>query len=138
MNKLSKLTQFFLVFVLAAGLLAPAAMPVARAGQDPPRAHPALLQLAAEHPDDTFMVIIQREVKNKDLADDDPETAVDKAGGRVRKQLQMIESFSAELTGKEIEKLAKNPKVRWISFDAPLFSTAAGDPTVRDEFGSTS
>jgi serine protease AprX len=106
------------------------------ADNDPPRAHPALLQLAAEHPDDTFLVIIQREVKNKDLKDDEPEKAVEKAGGRVKKQLQMIESFSAELTGKEIEKLARHPKVRWISFDAPMISTAAGSDSVRDEFAS--
>ena len=84
------------------------------------------------------MVIIQRDMKNKDLPDDEPEAAVDKAGGKVKKQLKMIESFSAELTGKEIQKLAKNPKVRWISFDAPLVPTSAGDPTVRDEFSSAS
>ena len=87
-----------------------------------------MLQLAREHPDDVFKVIVQREMKNKDLPDDAPETEVAKAGGKVKKQLKMIESFSAELTGKQIEKLAKKKKVRWISFDAPLFSTAVGDP----------
>jgi hypothetical protein len=90
--------------------------------------------LADEHPDDTFLVIIQREVKNKDLKDDDPETALEKEGGRVKKQLQMIESFSAELAGEKIEKLAKNPKVRWISFDALVVSNSASDPKVRDDF----
>src|ERR1044071_1293439 len=48
----------------------------------------------------------------------------------------MIESFSAELTGKKIEKLAKNPKVRWISFDAPVVSNSASDPKVRDDFNA--
>ncbi len=108
------------------------------ADNDPPRAHPALLQLAEEHPDDVFMVIIQREVKNKDLKDDEPETAVVKAGGKVKKQLKMIESFSAELTGKEIEKLARHPKVRWISLDAPVVSTQTGGATVRDQFNTAS
>lgn len=116
--------RLLLMTALLLSLFAPATAPVARAGQDSPHADPALLQLAAEHPDDTFMVIIQREVKNKDLKDDDPETEVNKASGKVKKQLRMIESFSAELTGKEILKLAKHKKVRWISFDAPLVSTA--------------
>jgi len=126
-----------LLLALALTLTLTPALP-SWADNDPPRAHPALLQLAEEHPDDTFWVIVQREMKNKDLNDDEPEMAVQKAGGRVKKQLKMIESFSAELTGKEIEKLAKNPKVRWISFDAPVVSTSDGDPTVRDEFSSTS
>ncbi len=100
------------------------------------KADPALLQLADEHPDDTFQVIVQSEVKNKDFNDDDPEIEVQKEGGRVKKQLQMIESFSAELTGQKIEKLSKNPKVRWISFDAPVVSNTASDPKVRDDFNA--
>lgn len=127
----------FITFAILIALLC-TNTPIVRADQEPARAHPALLQLAAEHPGETFMVIIQREMKNKNFNDDDPDVAIEKAGGKVKKQLQMIESFSAELTGKEIEKLAKNPKVRWISFDAPLVSTAVGDPTVRDEFNTVS
>jgi hypothetical protein len=45
----------------------------ASADDDPPRADPALLQLAAEHPDEIFMIIIQREAKNKELGDENPE-----------------------------------------------------------------
>lgn len=96
----------------------------ALADNDPPRADPELLRLAGEHLDDVFRVIVQREVKNKDLPDDEPEAEVTKAGGQVKKQLKLIESFSAELTGKEIIKLAKHNKVKWISLDAPLYSTA--------------
>jgi serine protease AprX len=106
------------------------------AKSEEPKADPRLLQMAAENPDATFLVIVQRDIKNKDLPDDNPELEVEKAGGQVKKQLDIIESFSAELSGKEIEKLAKHPKVRWISFDAPLISTAAPDPKVRDEFST--
>jgi serine protease AprX len=135
MNQWQKLIRVPTMLALLISLL----MPMAPVQADrAPAADPNLLQLAAAHPDAVFTVIIQREVKNKDLPDDGPETAVEKAGGHVKKQLTMIESFSAELTGKQIEKLAKNPKVRWISWDAPLVSTSAGDPTVRDEFGSVS
>ena len=119
--------NLLVVLALLLALVGPvAAMPVSvQAKKDEVlRADPRLLQLAAEHPDDVFPVIIQRDVKNKDLPDDDPEAAVGKGGGRVKKQLKMIESLSAELTGKKIEKLARHKKIRWISLDAPLFSTA--------------
>jgi len=96
-------------------------------GHDELKADPRLLQMAEENPDAIFMVIIQKEAKNKDLPDDDPEVAVEKGGGQVKKQLDIIVSFSAEMTGKEIGKLAKNPKVRWISADAPMVSTEVGD-----------
>lgn len=127
--------NLLLTLALALGLLGPATVPAARADSEPPRVHPALLQLAAEHPDDTFNVIIQREVKNEDLPDDDPEVEVEKEGGEVKRQLTLIESFSAELTGKKIVKLAKSKKIRWITFDAPMVSTSGpGLETVRDEF----
>ena len=108
-------------------------------GSEVLKADPRLLQMAEENPDATFMVIIQKDVKNKDLKDEDPEVSVEKGGGKVTKQLELIISFSAEMTGKEITKLAKHPKVRWISADAPMASsTAPGMNTVRDEFTSKS
>ena len=43
------------------------------------------------------------------------------AAVKVKKQLDMIASFSAEMTGKEVFKLAKHKDVLWISIDAPVF-----------------
>ena len=60
---------------------------------------------------------------------DDPQLAVRKGGGKVKKQMNLIKSFSGELTGKEIIKLAKNKKVRWISADVPMFSTSIPNST---------
>jgi len=102
----------------------PSLIVMAGNSNDTPKADPRLLQMAEENPDATFMVVIQKDAKNKDLKDDDPELAVEKGGGKVKKQLDLIVSFSAEVTGKEITKLAKNPKVRWISADAPVVSTS--------------
>jgi serine protease AprX len=103
------------------------------------KADPRLLQMAEENPDATFMVIVQREVKNKNLNEDDPEAEIEKEGGKVKRKFKLIESFSAELTGKQILKLAKKKKVRWISADAPVVSTAGpGMDTFRDEFASQS
>jgi hypothetical protein len=93
--------------------------------------------MAEENPTATFMVIVQRDVKNKNVNEDEPEEDVEKEGGKVKKSFKVIESFSAELTGKQILKLAKKKKVRWISADAPMASTAApGMDSVRDEFAS--
>ena len=136
-------TKFFFNLVIIVTLVMAAfgnAAIVVRAdnGNDELRADPRLLQMAEENPDATFMVIVQKDAQNKDLPDDDPEIAVEKGGGQVKKQLDLIVSFSADMTGKEIIKLAKHPNVRWISADAPLISTAAEDPRVRDDFGSTS
>lgn len=108
-------------------------------GNDELKADPRLLQMAEENPDATFMVIVQKEAKNKDLKDMEVEDEVLKGGGQVKKQLDLITSFSAEMTGKEITKLAKNPKVRWISADAPMVSTAApGMDAALDNFISVS
>jgi serine protease AprX len=53
--------------------------------------------------------------------------------------LDIIVSFSAEMTGKEITKLAKHPKVRWISADAPMVSTTTPSmDAVSDNFTSAS
>jgi len=128
---------FALVLVLAA--LGKTTLPASAGGRDHPRIDPRLLQMATGHPDASFNVIVQREVRNKQLKDDAPETEIGKGGGRIKKQMRMIESFSAVLTGKAILKLAKNPKVRWISADAPMASTAGpGMDTVRDEFTDAS
>ena len=96
-------------------------------GNEELKADPRLLQMAADNPDATFMVIVQREVKNKDAQEDDPETDVEKEGGKVKKQFKFVESFSAELTGKQILKLAKKKKVRWISADALMVSATVGE-----------
>ena len=53
------------------------------AQKDEVKVDPNLLQLANEHPDFLFPVIVQKELKNKDLADIDPEAAVEEVNGKV-------------------------------------------------------
>jgi serine protease AprX len=129
---------------------------IARAGNDKDelKADPRLLQMAEENPDATFMVIVQKVANNrylneaaaavteenetgKEHDDESPEAAVERGGGQIKKQLDMIVSFSAEMTGKQITRLARHPLVRWISVDAPMISTSASDPRVRDDFNTT-
>lgn len=82
---------------------------------------PAFLQYVQGHPNETFAVIVQKAVNN---ASKDLEREVVNGGGIVTKELDFIFSFSAELTGKEIERIAHHPLTRWISYDAQMFSTA--------------
>jgi serine protease AprX len=138
MPKKKSILDVLLALLIAFSFLA-TSIGSAQAEKDkPPKADAILLQLANEHPDQVFPIIVQKDPQNKDLPDDDPETAVEKAKGKVNREKKMdfIVSFSAELTGKEINKLAKNPKVRWISLDAPLFTSATVASTVLDAFSS--
>jgi hypothetical protein len=112
----------------------------ALAEDDPPiRMLPQFLELVQKYPEETFRVIVTREAKNMEIKDLELEQAVLASGGKVKKQLGLIASFSADMTGKHVEKLAKHPKVRWISSDALMVSTALpGMENLRDEFASTS
>jgi len=96
---------------------------------------PDFLKLVQEYPDEMFRVIVQRDAKKKDLKEMELENSVKNGGGNILKQLDLIVSFSAEMTGKKVEKMAKNPKVRWISPDAPVVSTGTGGlSTLLDTF----
>ena len=107
---------------------------VAQAGKDigDPRVDPYLLGLAQEHPDDVFQVIVQKTTKDKNA-----EKVVAEGGGKVQKNLELIASFSAEMNGREVLKLASRKDVHWISMDAKVFSAGGFDSnTFKDEFNS--
>jgi serine protease AprX len=135
MAKSTKCFQILMVFVLVFSMLAVSAGPVMAKKDNTPKMDPDFLALVQGYPDETFRVIVQRDAKNKDLKDMELEELVTQGGGKVKKELNLIASFSAEMSGKEVEKMAKNPKVRWISPDAPVVSTSTGGlSTVLDRF----
>ncbi|HTP03488.1 MAG TPA: S8 family peptidase [Anaerolineales bacterium] len=101
------------------------------------KADPRLLEMAADNPDATFMVIVQRVTRGQDK-DGELDAEVTKEGGRLGRKFSMISSFSAQLKGKRILKLAQNRNVRWISADAPLFNSALANLTVYDTFPAIS
>ena len=127
--------NILLALILTLSLLAVSTGSALAKKDKPPSIDPDFLQLVQAYPDDTFTVIVQKDAKNKDLKDMELEDEVLNGRGQIRKQLDLIMSFSAEMTGREIEKLVKNPKVHWISPDAPMVSTgSAGLSTVLDTF----
>jgi serine protease AprX len=109
-----------------------------QAGHERSKAPPGLLKLAHDHPNDTIRVIVQQDVTQADAPGDEPEQALVKMGGKVKKKLGLINGFSANLTGKDLEKLVKHNKVRWVSLDAPMFSTDLVTSTVADAFSAIS
>jgi serine protease AprX len=81
----------------------------------PPNAHPWLLQLAKERPNEKVQVIVQRKA-----AERIPPQALERAGGKVTKELPIINGFVMELPARAVEALARSKGVRWISLDAPM------------------
>jgi serine protease AprX len=136
MHKNAVFIHAIVALSLVIGLVGSTSFP-ASAGNQQLNADPRLLELAAAHPDDVFHVIVQRAAKNKDLKSDDPAVTIESDGGTVdrSKKMGFIASFAAQLTGREVGKLARHPGVRWISFDSPAFLAGSfGSNTYRDEF----
>src|SRR5690349_20740632 len=88
------------------------------------RAEPALLAAAAAQTGTHLQVIVQ-----KTAHDTQPETLVTRLGGRVTKNLQIINAFAADLPAAAVPEVAQAAGVRWISLDAPVKGASAGDTT---------
>ncbi len=107
----------------ALSLLVALLLPAASAPLSVARAQPLLLQMAAEQPDATVAVIVQKMAK-----DDRAEKMVAALGGTVTKDLYIINAFAAEMKASAALQLAQAGGVRWVSLDAPVKSTAGGKP----------
>ena len=79
----------------------------------PARAQPILLQMAAERPEETVGVIVQKLGKDTNVED-----LVSRLGGVVTKDLWIINAFAAKLPAQAVPDLARAAGVRWVSLDA--------------------
>src|SRR5438477_4057666 len=104
--------------LLAAVLLLPALSVVPKA-EAAPRVQPQLLAMAAQHPDGTVGVIVQ-----KTSADKSVESLVTRLGGRITKDLHIINAFAADLPGKAVQTVAQADGVRWVSLDSPVVKSS--------------
>ncbi len=111
---------FLLVILtfLSLALLGASAVPLAA------RAQPILLTLAAQQPDATVSVIVQKTVHDTSV-----EALVTQLGGKLTGDLAIINGFAAELKAKEVPQLARAEGVRWVSYDAPVVRTDCADCT---------
>ncbi len=79
------------------------------------KAHPLLLQMAAEEPEQKVAVIVQKLAREADYT-----ALVAQLGGEITKDLHIINAFAAELPAEAALKLARNDGVRWVSLDAAV------------------
>ena len=96
-------------------------MVMAPAPNAAPRAQPVLLAMATERPEEIVSVIVQKLGKNTSV-----EGMVALMGGKVTKDLHIINAFAAELPAKAVPELARAAGVRWVSLDAPVRETGQG------------
>ena len=115
---LYKTSRVLLVITLLLPLMALRRMPSV-----PPRAQPALLELAAMRPDEVVSVIVQKAVKDNSV-----EALVLRLGGLVLQDLHIINALAAQLPAQAAVELAQAPTVRWVSLDAPMLAAACKPP----------
>jgi len=83
-------------------------------------AHPAIFQLAAEDPGQIVSIIVQTT-----QPDDSLEDRTLQLGGKITKDLSIIQAFAAELSAQAALELARHPGVLWVSPDASVEETSA-------------
>jgi len=111
-----RLFVIFLVLCLISTTALLPALPQAEGGN----VQPILRQMAASQPETVVGLIVQKAGSGQSL-----EELVRLLGGEVTKDLRIINAFAAELPAGEVERLAREPGVRWISFDAPMVRQGA-------------
>ena len=127
----AKLYSVFIMLIMVAGLIGPVGLV---SGQALAKAHTLLTQLAAEQPDQLVAVIVQKLAKDMRL-----EALVVKLGGKVTRDLHIINAFAAEMEAQAALALARDPGVRWVSLDAPVErSSTSSSAYVYDTFPSAS
>ena len=115
-STLSKLLSYLVVLTVAAVLLVPAAF---SPGKGPARIQPVLANMAVSNPTQIVHVIIQKMVGVTNA-----EQEVTDLGGKVTRDLSIINGFAAEMTTESAMELARSSDVRWVSLNAPVISTA--------------
>lgn len=118
-NRFYKSLIFLLGLLLVSTLLGPAVTPSDYMAL---KAQPILAQIAAAKPDQRVSVIVQKVDRAADL-----EKQVAKLGGKVTKDLSIINAFSAEISAGAVIELVRLPDVRWVSLDAPVVSSACAN-----------
>ncbi|MGZ9234334.1 MAG: S8 family peptidase [Anaerolineales bacterium] len=119
---LYKSLTFLLTLMVVVGLSGSAApsLPVSAL-----KAQPILAQMASTDPDQIVRVIVQ-----KAAAAQDAEAQVAARGGKVIRDLSIINAFAAEMNAHAALQLASHPSVRWVSLDASMIKSGGPDGTV--------
>ncbi len=109
------LSTLFLFIFLSASLGGSPAVPPGQAQ----RIHPVLAQLAAQDPDQSVSILVQKTDDSQEA-----EAEVARLGGRVTFDLSIIHAFAASMPAGLVRQLAAAPGVQWVTLDAPMKSSA--------------
>lgn len=115
----SRLLRFAGAALLAVLPLLVPSTPTAAARPDR-RLHEALQQEIARNPDAEVPVIIQKQRGKRDRAIED---VVARARGTLKRDLALVNGFSARLPAREVQKLLARGDIRAISLDAPMYAS---------------
>ena len=118
---MQKFVNLFLVMIMLAGLAGSQNLVTATVTD---HAQPLLFQLAAAEQEQIVRVIVQKNANAVGL-----EEQVARLGGKIIKDLGMINAFVAELPAGKVAELAHSPYVRWINLDAPMLSAQTSSTT---------
>jgi serine protease AprX len=110
-----KITKFFQIFAVLALLLGAVGPMAVSGGSLQLKAHPRLAQMASQSPDSQVSVIVQK-VGSSGQA----EALATQLGGKITRDLPIINAFTAKMLAKSALELAFSPLVRWVSLDAPV------------------
>ncbi len=111
-KKITKFIQIFAVLALLIGAVGPMAI---SGGNLQLKAHPRLAQMATQSPDSLVSVIVQKAGSSGQA-----EELATQLGGKITRDLSIINAFTAKMLAKSALELAFSPLVRWVSLDAPV------------------
>ncbi len=107
-------------------MLALAIGPAAQAVQaSVTHAQPELVQIAAQQPEQQVAVIVQKAGKGSAA-----EEMATRLGGKVTRDLHIINAFTAEMAAEAALELARVELVHWVSLDTPVKESGGPDGTV--------
>jgi serine protease AprX len=120
MEKIRRTISKIVCTAFLVGLLGPAALPASWMSA---RAQPLLAQIAAVDPQEQVSVIVQKAGAGA------VEELVEALGGRITKDLSIINGFAAEMMAADALELASREGVRWVSLDAAVEESARKGPS---------
>lgn len=114
------MSRIILRWLLVCLLVLPAVSQASLQSEPALKAQPALLERVQAQPEEMVQVIVQKLERSDRL-----ERWVEAHGGRITKDLHIINAFAAEMPAAAVTALASDKGVRWVSLDAPVTSTSA-------------
>jgi serine protease AprX len=120
-NGISQWARQSIMLLVVAALLVGLLAPPAQAQNLDSRVLPQLQREAKERPNQGFRIIVTR--MHNDRAADQALAAL---GGRKIKDVATV-GFAAQLPGRAIAALGRNPAVKFVSYDAPMLKTGTVD-----------